>query len=139
MNFIEIAATDSHLLCSRFHFANGGDYRGTLQFRIERQTIIQVRRRIGGVRRFLGTGKLSKQQGNSMFRIVRPNPHATFCDGVERGLFRLHPKGIMGISLGCIVINNPAEFDHVAAKLRGSSQMLIPGLDIKAYGIVTVK
>jgi hypothetical protein len=64
---------------------------------------------------------------------------ATFCDGVERGLFRLHPKGRLGISLGCIVINHPAEFDHVAAKLRGGSQMLIPGLDINAYGIVTVK
>jgi hypothetical protein len=64
---------------------------------------------------------------------------ATFCDGVERGNFRLHPKGTIGISMGCIVIQNPLEFDHVAAKLRGSSQMLIPGLDIKAYGIVTVK
>jgi hypothetical protein len=62
----------------------------------------------------------------------------TFCDGVERGNFRLHPKGSMGISQGCIVIDNELLFDQLAMKLRGSDQMLVPGLDVKGYGIVTV-
>lgn len=62
----------------------------------------------------------------------------TFCDGVERGNFRLHPKGSMGISQGCIVIDNELLFDQLAMKLRGSDQMLVPGVDVKGYGIVTV-
>lgn len=62
----------------------------------------------------------------------------TFCNEVKRGNFRLHPKGVLGISEGCIVIDSPAQFDHVALRLRGATQMPVPGLDIKAYGIVTV-
>jgi hypothetical protein len=62
----------------------------------------------------------------------------TFCDGVERGNFRLHPKGSMGISQGCIVIDNELLFDQLAMKLRGSDQILVPGVDVKGYGIVTV-
>jgi hypothetical protein len=63
----------------------------------------------------------------------------TWCEGVERGQFRLHPKGVAGISQGCIVINSAGQFNHIAAILRSSSKMLVPGIDIRAYGIVSVK
>lgn len=62
----------------------------------------------------------------------------TFCEEVKRGNFRLHPKGVLGISEGCIVIDNPIEFDQLALALRSAEQIHVPGLDSKAYGIVTV-
>lgn len=60
------------------------------------------------------------------------------CDSVSRGNFRLHPKGTMGISKGCIVIDNPAEFLRLSAILRSVPPVDVQGSSLKAYGIVTV-
>nr|WP_307734724.1 DUF2778 domain-containing protein [Massilia oculi] len=63
----------------------------------------------------------------------------TFCNKVKRGSFRLHPKGRVGISQGCITLNKLADFNTLRAFLKGSSPLVVPGTSLKAYGRVTVK
>ena len=63
----------------------------------------------------------------------------TFCDNVKRGQFRLHPKGVLGRSEGCIVIDDHAKFQQLNSILRGSQTIVIPGGKLQAYGRVTVK
>ena len=63
----------------------------------------------------------------------------TFCNGVKRGNFRLHPRGAAGISRGCITIQHQADFNIIRAHLRAGRQINIPGSSMTAYGRVTVK
>lgn len=63
----------------------------------------------------------------------------TYCNMVRRGNFRLHPKGPLGISEGCITIETQAEFQRLRPMLRSSAQVAIPGTDLKAYGRIFVK
>jgi hypothetical protein len=62
-----------------------------------------------------------------------------FCNKVRRGEFRLHPKGTLGISRGCVTIENLADFQHIKTMLRGGRPSTIPNSSLKAYGILTVK
>ncbi|MGV2289535.1 DUF2778 domain-containing protein [Trinickia sp. YCB016] len=64
---------------------------------------------------------------------------STFCNEVLRGNFRLHPKGPRGISQGCIVIENSADFHRLRVSLVGRGKYPIPGSALSAYGMVTVK
>ena len=63
----------------------------------------------------------------------------TWCEQVKRGQFRLHPKGRVGVSKGCIVIDNPHDFNFISSILRNSHPEIIAGTDIKAWGKITVK
>ena len=62
----------------------------------------------------------------------------TYCNGVKRGNFRLHPKGPRGISEGCITIDAPKDFDRLRVMLKGMAPQALPGSALKAYGRVTV-
>jgi hypothetical protein len=60
-------------------------------------------------------------------------------DGVTRGNFRLHPRGPLGLSEGCITIDNMDDFQKIAGYLRSHDVDLpIPGSSLKAYGTVEV-
>ena len=61
----------------------------------------------------------------------------TFCNNVHRGEFRLHPKIGQGISKGCIVVDKEAEFMSLRSFLL-SQNHIIPGTDIKTYGMIQV-
>lgn len=63
---------------------------------------------------------------------------ATICNKVIRGQFRLHPKGTLGISQGCIVIDDVDRFQHLRALLKTSAQQKIPGTSIMTYSRVNV-
>lgn len=63
----------------------------------------------------------------------------TLCDQVKRGNFRLHPKGPLGRSEGCITINDRSDFDQISSILRSKPPEAIPGSVLKAHGTVTVK
>ena len=60
-----------------------------------------------------------------------------FCHNVERGLFRLHPKGPLGISEGCIVIEKHFEFMMLRHFLL-TQRHKIPGTEIYTYGSIQV-
>lgn len=61
--------------------------------------------------------------------------------GVQRGEFRLHPQGDLGLSEGCIVILDPLDFDRLERYLRSAKpEMPILGSrTTKAYGTVEVR
>lgn len=63
----------------------------------------------------------------------------TFCEKVKRGNFRLHPRGLAGISEGCITLDNVLDFYRVRAILKGSGTFNIPGTSLHSYGRVVVK
>jgi hypothetical protein len=62
----------------------------------------------------------------------------TLCDAVLRGNFRLHPKGPLGISKGCITVESASDFATISAQLRAADVIDVPGTSIKAYGTVVV-
>jgi Protein of unknown function (DUF2778) len=62
----------------------------------------------------------------------------TLCDQVVRGNFRLHPKGPLGRSEGCITLDSPTEFRTAQAIIRANPLTPIPGSQLKAYGKVVV-
>ena len=62
-----------------------------------------------------------------------------FCEEIKRGNFRLHPKGIRGISQGCITINSQNDFLSLRAILKNNKQEAVPGTELLAYGRVTVR
>lgn len=63
----------------------------------------------------------------------------TYCEEVERGNFRLHPKGPYGISKGCIVIDDPAKYLYLRTILKNSKPTPIPETKYNAYGKVVVR
>ena len=63
----------------------------------------------------------------------------TICDRIQRGQFRLHPKGTAGISQGCVVIDSIADFYHLRTLLKGTSSQKIKGTDMMTYGRLIVK
>lgn len=62
----------------------------------------------------------------------------TFCNKVKRGSFRLHPKGPLGVSEGCITLESNADFQRLRSTLKGMSPISVPGSPLKAYGKIIV-
>lgn len=62
-----------------------------------------------------------------------------YCNEVQRGNFRLHPKGTWGISRGCIVVKKPTDFHRLRSILKNTSPSPIPGTALLAYGKVVVR
>jgi len=59
---------------------------------------------------------------------------------VQRGHFRLHPKGPLGTSQGCIVVIDPADFDRLERFLRSAQpEIPVPRSRFMAYGTVEVR
>ena len=61
-----------------------------------------------------------------------------FCNKVKRGAFRLHPKGPLGISEGCITIESQGDFMMISHMLKSSALEKVPNSEILAYGKVRV-
>ncbi|MBT0962864.1 tlde1 domain-containing protein [Denitromonas iodatirespirans] len=62
----------------------------------------------------------------------------TFCDAVKRGNFRLHPKGRLGRSEGCVVIDRAADYVHLRTLLKSVRPQTVPGASLQAYGSLVV-
>jgi hypothetical protein len=60
------------------------------------------------------------------------------CDQIRRGNFRLHPKGPLGLSEGCITIERPADFDVIRSLIRSEKATPIPRSQLMSYGRVVV-
>ncbi|EDT40752.1 DUF2778 domain-containing protein [Burkholderia ambifaria] len=61
------------------------------------------------------------------------------CDDVRRGNFRLHPRGVQGISRGCVTIESTIEYARLRDLLISQKPFSIPGSSLRAYGTVTVR
>lgn len=62
-----------------------------------------------------------------------------YCDSVKRGNFRLHPKGIRGISEGCITVESHLDYHSIRGVIKSSHPVHVPGSTLKAYGRVVVQ
>lgn len=62
----------------------------------------------------------------------------TLCQQVKRGHFRLHPKGALGISQGCITLEHMTDYQILRGFLKGSPTTAVPGVTIQAYGRIIV-
>lgn len=63
----------------------------------------------------------------------------TYCNQVKRGSFRLHLKGDLGISRGCITIESRSDYQRLRATLKDAAPVAVPGSTLKAYGKVVVR
>ncbi|MFM0741297.1 DUF2778 domain-containing protein [Paraburkholderia xenovorans] len=108
-------------------------------------TYYLVDRRSGGYLGFLydwwdahGYGSTDR---HTWFMLWNPaTGDTTNINGIKRGNFRLHPKGPLGLSHGCITVVAPYEFDRLQKFIRSRGQMLpVPGSTLRAYGTVEVK
>lgn len=62
----------------------------------------------------------------------------TWCEQVKRGQFRLHPKGRVGISKGCIAIDQVSDYQFLRSIIKGGLKN-ITNSELKAYAKVIVK
>jgi len=69
----------------------------------------------------------------ALYAIDEKIDDITYCNKVKRGSFRLHPKGPLGISEGCITIESHSDFQRLRAMLKGSAQAEIPGTSLKVF------
>lgn len=81
----------------------------------------------------------NKSDWFALYAVDQKIDDEIFCNKVKRGSFRLHPKGSLGISQGCITVDKRSDFNMLRAVLKTSSQITIPGSALRAYGRVTVK
>lgn len=61
----------------------------------------------------------------------------TWIEGVERGNFRLHPPGPLGISLGCITLQHRSDFMAIRQALMSTRQTELAN-GLMSYGMIEV-
>ncbi|GLR10320.1 hypothetical protein COO59_06400 [Mixta theicola] len=71
----------------------------------------------------------------ALFRDDGKIDDSTFFKGVARGSFRLHPGQV---SDGCITLASQSDFKMVRNALLRTSNIPVPGTDLKAYGTIEV-
>jgi hypothetical protein len=97
-----------------------------------------VQRTSGGRLGFLYDYASGRDEWFALYRDDGTVDDVTFIDGARRGELRLHPKGPSGTSLGCIVIEKPAEYAVLRAYLLAQPIEYIPGTGTRSFGIVNV-
>lgn len=98
-----------------------------------------VDRPIGGVRSALNTWVGGRWDWFGLYDQDSKVDDWVFCKDVERGNFRLHPKGRRGISGGCITVERASDFSAVRGLLLKKGGLAIPGSELRAYGVVNVR
>ncbi|MBL1259314.1 MAG: DUF2778 domain-containing protein [Thiotrichaceae bacterium] len=82
--------------------------------------------------------KNEKDAWFALYAIDTKIDDETYCEQVKRGQFRLHPSGILGISQGCITINDWTDFQVVRSLLKGTKTIEISDVGLECYGKVRV-
>lgn len=75
----------------------------------------------------------------SLYAIDETIDDTAYVQEVKRGQFRLHPKGPMGISKGCVVLESAEEFSRFRNLLLQRGSQSVYGSELKAYGVLTVR
>ena len=79
-----------------------------------------------------------KDEWFALYAIDEKIDDKTYCEQVKRGLFRLHKKGDLGISRGCITLNDWTDFQVVRSLLKGTKTITISETGLECYGKVRV-
>lgn len=61
----------------------------------------------------------------------------TWINGVERGNFRLHPPGPLGVSRGCITLQHRTDFLSIRQALLSTRQIKLSN-GLMSYGVIEV-
>lgn len=96
-------------------------------------------REVGGLSGALRNLFLDRGDWFALYAIDGRIDDEVYCNSVRRGNFRLHPKGIRGISEGCITVESHLDYRAVRAYIKSSRQVSVPGSPLKAYGRVVVR
>ena len=91
--------------------------------------------RMAALREAFGT---SKEGWFALYKDDGQIDDQVICESISRGQFRLHPKGPLGISQGCITIDSESDIQRLRALLRSIPAVAVAGTSLKAYGIITV-
>jgi len=75
----------------------------------------------------------------ALYAIDNKIDDETYCEQVKRGQFRLHPNGELGISRGCITINDWSDYQVIRSLLKGTKTIEIPDVGLECYGKVRVQ
>jgi hypothetical protein len=108
-------------------------------------TYYLVDRQSGGYLGFIydwwGANGYGSTDRHTWFMLWNPTSgDTTNINGVKRGNFRLHPKGPLALSHGCITVVDKYQFDRLQKFIRSRGQALpVPGTTLRAYGTVEVK
>jgi Protein of unknown function (DUF2778) len=62
----------------------------------------------------------------------------TWINGVQRGNFRLHPIGPLGVSEGCITLQGHSDFQAIRNALLRTSKIPVRATGLEAYGLIEV-
>ena len=90
---------------------------------------------IGSIRDWLG----NKGDWFALYSDDGSVDDQTLCDQNIRGNFRLHPKGPLGRSEGCITIDSLNDFNAIRKKLKSYPLEAVPNSKLKAYAKVLVE
>jgi hypothetical protein len=80
-----------------------------------------------------------KDEWIALYAIDKKIDDSVMCNNIKRGQFRIHPKGPMAISNGCIVITTQKDFNFFKSILGNTKKEKIPGSNVETYGVLTVK
>ncbi|MEC4677492.1 MAG: DUF2778 domain-containing protein [Nitrospirota bacterium] len=80
-----------------------------------------------------------RDQWFALYAIDGKIDDETYCKKVKRGQFRLHPKGPLGISEGCITINTSNDYMYLRSMLKSANTEIVAGIGLEAYGKVKVR
>lgn len=97
-----------------------------------------VDRQSGGSLGWLRDFLTGKDEWFALYAVDSKIDDYIFCEGVKRGLFRLHPEGSLGISKGCITLKSKIKFNELRSRLLSVKDKFIPKTAIKTYGVVEV-
>ena len=90
---------------------------------------------LGAVREWLG----NKGDWFALYADDGSVDDQTLCDQTIRGNFRLHPKGPLGRSEGCITIESLNDFNVIRKTLKSYPLEVIANSQLKAYAKVLVE
>ncbi len=97
-----------------------------------------VDREAGGRLGWLYDRLQNKSDWFALYAIDSKIDDEMLCDGIVRGQFRLHPAGVRATSRGCIVLPRLADYQLINNELKNNGKSSVPGLDLNAYGVLTV-
>ncbi|WP_370261612.1 DUF2778 domain-containing protein [Limnobacter sp.] len=80
----------------------------------------------------------SKSEWFALYALDGKIDDEVFCNSVARGQFRMHPKGSLGRSEGCIVLANERDFQSLSVLIRKHPPVAVPNTKFLAYGVLSV-
>lgn len=80
-----------------------------------------------------------KSEWFALYAVDKKIDDEILCEQIIRGNFRIHPKGLQGISNGCVTIEHTIDWYQVRSIIKASQTVSVEGTSLKDYGRLTVQ